>query len=507
MSGHIAENREYITKIVESQMEQAFADGEFKVYFQPKVNMVTDKLAGAEALSRWVRPGEGVRMPDMYIPVMENNGYISKLDLYMFEETCKAKASFVGRPCEHVVVSVNMSRIHLYNENFPDALASIADKYGVPHSELEIEVTESAYFDDAKEMIQRIKDIQNKGFPVSIDDFGSGYSALNMLKDMTVDAVKLDLVFLKDSYDSKKGKTVLRSVISMCRDLKMEVICEGVEKKEQVDLLVKCGCQVAQGFYYSKAVPLEDFVIFADEHMTNVHNSCTFHFDGNLDSDVEGISAGFVREGKTYSTAEKALGSAKRSKDAEYVDGIFEGKRALYLPGGRQESNVAEINPDVIANDSYTVAFWIKTERNIPWSSVIYIKFETGFASFNPAAWEGHSSYRIRDSREVNGWYDTSTFQLEEGVWWHVVLTYNAQKDQATLFINGDVASVSEDVRTNRYVKRVVIGGDVFQPSYNGAVCELIFYNEAVDYDFVSKLFESYISREDFAGEPLKRLV
>ncbi len=503
----MTQDREYIRELVESQMEQALSDGEFKVYLQPKINMVTDKIVGAEALSRWVRPGEGVRMPDMYIPVFEKNGFVSRLDMYMFREVCKLKAAFKGEIYEHIVISVNMSRIHLYDEEFPARLSNIADEYEIPHSELEIEITESVFFDDAENLIARITEIQDQGFPVSIDDFGSGYSALNMLKDIMADVVKLDMVFLRDSSNSNRGKTVIRSIISMCRDLKMEVVCEGVETKEHVELLTKCGCQVGQGFLYSKAINVADFRKYASDHLNHIYNNCEFRFNGSLDSNIESITAKYVREGKSYDTDVTAKEAPQYSDDVTYVQGIFKDSKALYLPGGKSECNTVEITPDVIVNDSFMVSFWIKTEKIRAWSSVIYIKFETGFVSFNPLAWEGHSSFRVRDSREVNGWYDTSACWLEEGLWWHVVISFNGQTDVATLYVNGDVISITENVRTNRYVKRVVVGGDVFQPSYNGAICEMTFYNEVMDYDYVAELHKSYTSREDFIGGPLKKLI
>lgn len=204
-----------ISRNIELEMEDALATGQFHVYLQPKVNMITNKLYGAEALSRWVHPVDGVRAPDLYIPLFQKNGFISKLDLYVFEEVCKLKASWEGKKYQHVPISVNMSRLHLYNKHFTEDLENIANKYGIPTNELELEITESTFIKDTHELIRVIDLLQSRGFLVSIDDFGSGFSALNLLKDMAVDTVKIDKEFLQVSSNTARGKTVIRSVIMM----------------------------------------------------------------------------------------------------------------------------------------------------------------------------------------------------------------------------------------------------------------------------------------------------
>ena len=150
---------------------------------------------------------------------------------------------------------------------------------------------------------------------------------------------------------------------------------------------------------------------------------------------------------------------------------------------------------------------WVRPQELHQWSSCLYVKFETGFFSICPLAWEGHADFRIRDSREVNGWYDASSCQLQPDLWWHFIISYNANTEIATFFINGDVLAVINEVPTNRYVIRVALGGDVFQPSFIGNICELVIYNEAKDYDFMQELHESYINDSNFNGGPLKKLL
>lgn len=478
-----------LNRSIELEMEDALKNREFQVYLQPKMNIVSTTLFGAEALSRWVHPVEGLRTPSAYIPLFEKNGFISRLDMYIFEEVCRIKQSWKGKKYEHIPVSINISRLHLYNKAFPDTLENIAKTYGIPTNELELEVTEGTFIKDTAELIKMIDLLQACGFLVSIDDFGSGFSALNLLKDLAVDTVKIDREFLQVSSTTPRGRKVIRNVIALCRDLKIDVITEGIQNKDQVDFITRCGCQIAQGFYYAKPLPLTEFVEFAEEYVVDGEYNYTFHLDGNLFSEDKKMQGMFCGSG------------------FRFEQGIFKDSQSLFFPGGSTEQNTVHIPPIAIVNDSYTISLWIKPRELHMWASAIYVKFETGFSSIIPYAWEGHSDFRIRDSREVNGWYDISACQLQQDLWWHYVISYNAKNETAISFINGEVASIVENVPMNHYVKWIILGGDVFQPSFIGNLCELVIYNEAKDYDFVKELHESYVNRSDFIGHPLKSIL
>ena len=465
---------------IELEMEEALKNREFEVYFQPKINMVSSKLYGAEALSRWVHPIDGLRPPNAFIPFFEKNGFISKLDMYVFEETCRIKASWAGKKYEHIPVSVNMSRLHLYNKKFPDILESIANKYNINPNELEIEITESTFIIDSAELIKMVDLLHQKGFLVSIDDFGSGFSALNLLKDLSVDTIKIDREFLHVSSNDQRGKKVIRNIITLCRDLKLNVVTEGIGSKEQVDFITRAGCQIAQGFYYAKPLPLDEFMDFAEDHSIHYSSNITFRLNGDLKSEDEQFEGTIRGEGLTYE------------------QGIFSDSKSLHFPGGRSNKNVVKLPPDIIVNDSFTVSLWIKPETLHFWSVALYTKFETGFFAICPVAWEGHSSFRIRDSKDVNGWYDLSGHQLLPDTWYHYAVTYNAQTETAVAFIDGEVVHIMENVPTNRYVIEITLGGDPYQPSFHGNISDLVIYNETKDYNFVQELYESYTQQDNF---------
>ncbi|MBQ6815215.1 MAG: EAL domain-containing protein [Lachnospiraceae bacterium] len=472
-------------RLFESEMETALATGQFKVFLQPKVNMLNSKLEGAEALARWVHPQDGVRAPIQFIPLFEKNGFIIRLDLFIFEEVCRIKNSWKGTDLEHLKVSANMSRLHLYQRDFPDVLKGIADKYDIPTCELEIEITESTFFKDTGELIRMVESLEYNGFSVSIDDFGSGYSALNMLKDIPVETIKIERNFLRLSSNDLRGKKVIKNIIIMCKELKLNIVAEGVETKEHIEFLTSCGCEVAQGFYYSKPVPVEQFVEFSKEYLNNGYKPTLFTFNETLSSDDGEYTASYHID-------------SENPVKYEFVPSPFRGRKAVRLPGGVTETNCFSIPEKVLSSENFTISMWIKINELTTWGSAIYIKHETGFASIIPHAWEGHSTFRIRDSKNVNGWHDTAGCQFPVGVWVHTAAIYNAKTETTVFMINGDVLATSENVPTQRFVKRILFGGDVFQNSIKADICELKLYNDVKSPVEIKEMFEEYTSEPDF---------
>ncbi len=475
-------------RTLESEMEDALRNSQFQAFLQPKVNMLNSKLVGAEALTRWIHPKDGMRSPAQFIPLFEKNGFITRLDLYIFEELCRIKNSWKGTPLEHLKVSANMSRLHLYQKNFPTLLQSIADKYEIPTNELEIEITESIFFKDTTELINIVETLKALDFSVSIDDFGSGYSALNMLKDIPVETIKLDRKFLQLSSNTYKGQKVIKNIIIMCKELKLDLIAEGVETKEQLEFLTSCGCEVAQGFYYSPPIPKDDFVKFSEEYLYNSAKPTRFTFDNTLESE----------DGKFTGTY---LMDPDEPLEYEYVKSPFRGKKSLRLPGGKMEMNLISIPENVMYGENFTIAMWVKVNEPNSWSSVIYCKHETGFAALVPNAWEGNASFRIRDSKDVKGWYDTSGCQFADNLWIHTAIIYNAKEETAIFMVNGEILATRSDVPTQRFVKRIFVGGDAFQRSLKMDICELQFFNDVLTPTEIKDMWWEYVTREDFIHE------
>ncbi len=244
---------------LENKMESALENKEFKVYLQPKYCLADESIIGAEALVRWVDDKGVTIYPSEFIPLFEKNGFIQKLDMYMFAESCKLLKDWQEKEIPLVTISVNFSRLHINNPNFVQELANIADKYDAPKNYLEIELTETAIISNEDILEEILNSLHTAGFTLSMDDFGSGYSSLGLLKDLPVDVVKIDRSFFTDNKHKDRARTVLYNIINLTRDLRIHTIAEGVESQEHIDYLKELGCENVQGFFYARPMPAEDF--------------------------------------------------------------------------------------------------------------------------------------------------------------------------------------------------------------------------------------------------------
>lgn len=240
-------------------MEMAIQNKEFTLYLQPKYDIEQGTIIGAEALVRWISQENGFISPGDFIPVFENNGFVYEVDKFIWEESCRYLRKWLDEGREVHPISVNVSRIDLYDPKLVKHLVDLREKYQLPSQYLELEITESAYTEDPEQIITITRQLREAGFVILMDDFGTGYSSLNMLKDIQIDVLKLDMGFLKSSDYSAKGGNILTAILKMAESLKMQTIAEGVETKEQVEFLKGIGCKYVQGFYYSKPLPVEDF--------------------------------------------------------------------------------------------------------------------------------------------------------------------------------------------------------------------------------------------------------
>lgn len=245
---------------IESEMQRALETGEFKVFLQAKWDIVNDRVAGAEALVRWIRPDGSMVFPDEFIPVFERNGFIQQLDFYMLESVFKNARKVLDSGGTVYPVSINQSRMLLHNPEYFERIIHLFDEYKIPKQYIELEVTETALFDDRKHMLHVLKELKGEHIKLSMDDFGSGYSSLNTLKDMPFDVLKIDKGFFSEAVTSNSSTLILQKIIEMADGLGMEVICEGVENEQQVDLLRRIGCKRVQGYFYAKPVAAEKFV-------------------------------------------------------------------------------------------------------------------------------------------------------------------------------------------------------------------------------------------------------
>ncbi len=253
-------------QMIVRDMDTALREEQFTIFLQPIYRPKINKIVSAEALVRWFHPQDGMISPGAFIPVFERNGFIVKLDRFVWESACKFLRERLDAGKEIVPISVNVSRLNFYSFDLLIFLLNLLKKYSLEPWMLKLEVTESAYTDNPQQLISIIKQFKESGFPVLMDDFGAGYSSLNMLKNINLDVLKVDMAFVREIERSERARKILRMIIELAKEMNMGVVTEGVETQTQLDFVTAMGDVDIQGYYFSKPLPKKDFTVLLDQY-------------------------------------------------------------------------------------------------------------------------------------------------------------------------------------------------------------------------------------------------
>lgn len=305
------------------EAHKALANGEFCIFYQSVYSIKAKKFVSAEALVRWKHPVKGLISPGKFIPVFERNGLITELDLYILEQVCiyQQKRNRLGLP--PFPVSVNISRMSLYNPNLFDIISDLTDRYGVDPRIFRIEITETAYNDNPAQLLETIGKLREKCYPILMDDFGSGYSSLNTLKDIPIDLLKLDMKFMQGFEKNSRVGTIVTSVARMSKWLNVPMLAEGVETKEQYDFLESIGCAYIQGYYFSKPICEEEFTkLIASEKIVPADSEIESY---GISDDINEILGSNALASKLISGAFGGLGIYEMNNDKLEVIRVNEG--------------------------------------------------------------------------------------------------------------------------------------------------------------------------------------
>ena len=253
--------QETLQNYIESHMHQALKDKEFRMFLQPKMDMRTGKLGGAEALVRWIPKDGTIIYPNQFIPLFESNGFCSSLDMYMVENVCRKIREWIDAGITPVPISVNQSKILFYEEDYVENLCAVLERYRIPGDLITLEILEGLAAGNIDELNEKIDQLKEKGFRISMDDFGSGYSSFNILGKLHIDELKMDRVFLSaiTGKEDERQKIIMAQVVDLAKKLRISTVAEGVETKENEALIRALGCSYGQGYYYSRPVDEEEF--------------------------------------------------------------------------------------------------------------------------------------------------------------------------------------------------------------------------------------------------------
>jgi len=351
---------------VAAQMQEALDGGQFQLYLQPIYSLTTERPVSAEALVRWIHPELGIIPPYKFIPIFERNGFITKLDWFVWEEVFRFLARRKQEGLSDISISVNMSRIDIYSGDVCQKLSILVKKYGVDPSLLRIEVTESAYMHDAQQLLETIRKLNAAGFAVMMDDFGSGYSSLNMLMDMPVSTLKVDMRFVRDVGSEERSNCMMSSIVRMAKWLEMTVVAEGVENRTQLDYLRSIGCDRVQGYYYAKPMPIVEFSEKLDDYAKLSTGDC----------DAEGCDEEIDLEGiwNAIMDSERLLGERIGAV------GIYElaGDTVEILQVNDTYYKTMETTPEAMFRDTQGALAWLRKEDRAPLRRALDAARETG---------------------------------------------------------------------------------------------------------------------------------
>ena len=254
-------HQEEMNQRLRNDLTRALEEGEMEVWYQPKFDIRVDPpvMRSAEALVRWHHPRLGMITPDMFIPLFERSGQITALDSYVWAEAGRQIAVWREKYGRLLPISVNLSRVDVFDPNLMTTLEKIVKENRLDRSDLTLEITESAYTENADHLIRVIEDLRQKGYVIEMDDFGSGYSSLNMLSSLPVDVLKMDIAFIRNIERNEKDFHLVELILDIARYLKVPVVAEGVETEKQLKLLKEAGCDLVQGYYFSRPLPVEEF--------------------------------------------------------------------------------------------------------------------------------------------------------------------------------------------------------------------------------------------------------
>ncbi len=353
---------------IADDLSNALKNGDIKFYYQPKHNPSDGALAGAEALIRWEHPTLGFLYPGQFIPVLERNGLITELDLYVFEHVCMRVREWMDRYQRYTHISVNLSRKDFYRDDIADVLCSIAEKYDLEPKKIHIEVTESAYVEAPEKLMEVLKDINDRGFVFELDDFGTGYSSLSLLADMPIDIVKLDKAFVQMMDKSPQARRVVSFIISMVKWMNHYVVAEGVENEEQLNMLKSMDCNLIQGYYFSKPMPEEEFleVLKSSRRTLERHTIDLIQSHGEIDDNKPTIML-------VSSLALNSFSIRKALEESYNVLVTCYGNAALdYI---RNEKSISAIVTEVPVNDMTGLEFSkiIKSDPSLAMIPVVFM--------------------------------------------------------------------------------------------------------------------------------------
>ena len=468
---------------MEKQQQQALADHEFEVLYVPLVMAQTPRLYMAQAYVVWHMTDGRCRRQEEFLPLFVKNGFVAELNAWVIEKVLQDISTFRGEKGSPDKVGVRISRLQLLNNKLLPWLEGLMRNYGVKAEELELEIDESAFTRGREEMFANIQALHKSGFRISLTGVGLDFASLRYWDMLTIDSLKFQREYLRHALKNPKGRRIMKTLMAVGRELKMDIVADGVNFREDIMYLIECGCNAVGGEYFSRPLTMVDF----QEYVVN-----------NLRTEMRVTEFPFWTD---FAAVDGSLQATSFGGGVHLTEGISANWGGVLFDGGEVRENVLKMPSELLASDSYTICLWVKPLELNGWSSVLYVRYNNGFMSLVPYSPDRSSVYRVHQDDFVNHFHDILVRMVQRNKWSFLCVTYDASTGVARLYLNGRLAGDAEDIPQLPACKEILLGGDPFQQSYCGYVSGLIFCDSVMTETEIRDLYHDFCKDPGFVGD------
>lgn len=468
---------------MEKRQQQALRDREFEVRYVPIVMAQTPRLHMAQAYVVWNMKDGRCRGQEEFLPLFVRNGFATELNAWVIEKVLQDIAAFRGEKERPHRVGVRISRLQLLNVNLLPWLEGLMHDYKVKAEELELEIEESAFTRGREEMFANIEALHKCGFRISLTGVGTDFASLRYWDMLPIDTLKFQREYLRHAFASHKGRRIMKTLMAVGRELKMDIVADGVTSREDIMYLIECGCNAVGGEYFSRPLSATAFLDYVRK---------------NLRTEIRVTEFPFWTD---YAAVDSTVRAVPIGEGVHLTEGISTNWGGVLFDGGDVRENVLELPPELLASDSYTVGMWIKPLELKGWSSILYARYNNGFMSLVPYSPGQSTVYRVHQDDFVNHYHDILIRMAQRNKWSFLCVTYDAVTGVGRLYLNGRLAGETEDIPQLPACKQILLGGDPFQQSFRGYVSGLVFCDSVMTEAEIGDVYKDFCKDPGFVGE------
>lgn len=468
---------------MEKRQQQALSNREFEVRYTPIVMAQTPRLYMAQAYVVWNMADGRCRGQEEFLPLFVKNGFATELNAWVIERVLQDIAASKGKKGSPDKVGVRISRLQLLNGSFLPWLEGLMHDYRVKAEELELEIDESAFTRGKEEMFANIRALHKSGFRISITGVGLDFASLRYWDMLPIDTLKFQREYLQHALRNPKGRRIMKTLMAVGREMKMDIVADGVTSREDIMYLIECGCNAVGGEYFSRPLGASDFLDYVRKNLRTEMRVTEFPFWTD------------------YAAVDSSMQAAPSGTGVHLAEGIGANWGGVLFDGGEVRENVLKLPSDLLSSDSYTICLWMKPLELNGWSSVLYARYNSGFMSLVPYTPERSSVYRVHQDDFVNQFHDILIRMVQRNKWSFLCVTFDAVTGVGRLYLNGRLAGEAEDIPQLPACKEILLGGDPFQQSFRGYVSGLIFCDSVMTETEIKDLYQDFCKDPGFAGD------